>query len=191
MSEVATSILANLIVGPLAFVGGILIVRYRNPLNALVFRQQEAMLGRRMARMSAGRQRPWVLAIVGSGVMLMGVIMVSGAIVAIIQGGVFPGQPSGEEPVATSNPAFAMMVPFFLVGVVTTTAGFALWRFRRILYDFVERRVRSARGVTQVNEFARQHRPFWIGLAGVGLCAIGVVVLVSCAVMVVGVVGDA
>lgn len=189
MSEVATSILANLIVGPLAFVGGILIVRYRNPLNALVFRQQEAMLGRRMAQKSAGRQQPWVLGVVGSGVMLMGVIMVSGAIVAIIRGGVLPGQLSGEEPVAPGSPAFAMMVPFVIVSMVTITAGFVLWRFRRRVYEFVDRRTRSARGVTEVNEFARQHRPFWIGLAGVVLCAIGVAVLVSGVVTVLGAAG--
>lgn len=186
MSEVATSILANLIVGPIVFVGGILIVRFRKPLNALVFRQQEAMLGRRMAQMSAGRQQPWVLGVVGSVVMLMGVIMVSGAIVAIIRDGVFPGQSSGPEPVSTSNPAFATMVPFSLVGVIATTAGFSLWRFRRGVYDFVDRRVRAVRGMSEVNEFAREHRPFWIGLAGVVVFAIGVVVLVSGVVTVLG-----
>lgn len=84
MSDVATSILANLIVGPIVFLGGMLIVRYRKPLNALVFRQQEAMFGRRLARMSAGRQQPWALGIVGSAVMLMGIAVLVRGVLTLV-----------------------------------------------------------------------------------------------------------
>jgi hypothetical protein len=111
----------------------------------------------------------------------MGMIMVSGGVVGMISPAVVaPGSgDSGHKPSAQSALTFAAIVPFFFVGSLSFAGGLALLRFRQRIYDFVERKIRAARGRSEVNEFARQQRPLWIGVAGVLLLGVGAVVLVS------------
>ncbi|GGM44376.1 hypothetical protein [Microbacterium saperdae] len=175
-----SSIVANLIVGVFVFVGGIVIIRFRKPLHAFVLQSQKAMLGERAAQLSAGRQKPWVLGVVGAFACGMGVAMVTGAIVAIVQVDGHPLAPTGvgSNAPAASNPDFATLAPFVIVGSLALVIGCFLIRFRVRIYDFLDRRIRAARHLSEVNEFARQQRPAWIGLLGVLLAIGGIAVIV-------------
>ena len=79
------SILANLILGILAVISGVLIVRHRRRLNDSVFKAQELMLGRRIARVSAGRQTPFMMGLVGLSFVLVGLFGVSMAAIGTAQ----------------------------------------------------------------------------------------------------------
>ncbi|MGN7966515.1 hypothetical protein ACTJKK_10605 [Microbacterium sp. 22179] len=56
-----TGTIANLVVGSLTVVIGVLIVRYRKALNKRVFDKQTEFFGRRLAQMSAGLQTPTMM----------------------------------------------------------------------------------------------------------------------------------
>ncbi|MFJ2550678.1 hypothetical protein [Microbacterium sp. NPDC087591] len=175
-----SSIIANLIVGAFVFVFGILLIWFRKPLNTFVFQSQKTLLGERVAQLSAGRQKPWVLGIVGAFACGMGVAAVTSAIVAIIQAEGDPLVPAGvgSNAPAASNPDFATLVPFVVGGSLALVLGCCLVRFRARIYDFLDRRIRAVRHLSEVNEFARQQRPAWIGLLGVLLAIGGIAVIV-------------
>lgn len=78
------SILPNLIVGVGLIITGIAIVRNRRALNQYMFETQTKLLGRKVARVSAGRQSPAVMGVVGVLVVGLGLVMVTaGAIGAV------------------------------------------------------------------------------------------------------------
>ncbi|NJI58288.1 hypothetical protein HCX50_02465 [Microbacterium oxydans] len=79
------TIVPNLIFGSVAFVSGVLILVFRRRVNAWVFRSQKVVLGERVARASAGRQRPWMMGVVGVFVALMGAFMAFGGVAALVQ----------------------------------------------------------------------------------------------------------
>lgn len=79
------TIVPNLIFGSVAFVSGVLILVFRRRVNAWVFRSQKVVLGERVARASAGRQRPWMMGVVGVFVASMGAFMVFGGVAGLVQ----------------------------------------------------------------------------------------------------------
>ncbi|KTR78458.1 hypothetical protein NS234_03085 [Microbacterium oxydans] len=81
----AGTILPNLIIGLLALVLGMLTIRYRRRLNDAVYKNQKAMFGQRAARASAGRQTPFMMGVVGAGIVLVGLVMLAFATTGIIQ----------------------------------------------------------------------------------------------------------
>lgn len=78
-------ILPNLVFGIVLAVAGALAIRFRVRLNGWVYRSQESVLGRRVADKSAGRQKPFVLGLVGLFAALMGLVMVFFSVVGIVQ----------------------------------------------------------------------------------------------------------
>lgn len=81
----AGTILPNLIVGLFAVAIGILIIRYRRPLNEAVFKSQRSMFGERIAQASAGRQRPFMMGVVGALTVLIGLLMLTAATIGMVQ----------------------------------------------------------------------------------------------------------
>ncbi|WP_374168959.1 hypothetical protein ABRP18_000645 [Microbacterium sp. WHRI 7836] len=81
----AGTILPNLIFGLLAVVLGILIICYRRPLNEAVFKTQRSMFGERIAQASAGRQKPFMMGVVGAWTVLIGLLMLTGATIGVVQ----------------------------------------------------------------------------------------------------------
>lgn len=81
----AGTILPNLIVGVITVALGILIIRYRRPLNEAVFKTQRSMFGARVAQASAGRQKPFMMGVVGAFGVLLGLLMLTGATIGMVQ----------------------------------------------------------------------------------------------------------
>lgn len=65
--------------------GVVAVVKKRKMMNDLIQDSQRRMFGERVARVSAGRQTPLMVGIVGVLIVLVGVAMVVGATVGIIQ----------------------------------------------------------------------------------------------------------
>lgn len=80
------TLIPNFVFGILAIVGGVLIIRYRRRLNEWVFKSQDSLLGRRAANASAGRQKPFVLGVVGFCCTVMGIVMVTTATIYVLRG---------------------------------------------------------------------------------------------------------
>lgn len=80
-----TGIIANLAVGSLTVVIGVLIVRHRKALNKLVFHKQTEFFGRRLAQMSAGRQTPTMMGVIGCLFVGLGVFMIVGGVIGIVR----------------------------------------------------------------------------------------------------------
>ncbi|MGH3691690.1 MAG: hypothetical protein ACRDWD_09155 [Acidimicrobiia bacterium] len=81
----AGTILPNVIVGVITVALGILIIRYRRPLNEAVFKTQRSMFGEWIAQASAGRQKPFMMGVVGAFAVLIGLFMLTGATIGIAQ----------------------------------------------------------------------------------------------------------
>jgi len=79
------SILPNLIIGLITVSLGALIIRYRRKLNEAVFKAQQSMFGQGIAQASAGRQKPFMMGAVGLFGVLLGLAMLAGAVVGIVQ----------------------------------------------------------------------------------------------------------
>ncbi len=77
------STVLNVILGVVAIGAGLLIVRHRKKLNDQVRKAQERMFGRTVSRVSAGRQTPFVMGIVGVLVILIGAAAVVAAVARI------------------------------------------------------------------------------------------------------------
>ncbi|MEV7800842.1 hypothetical protein AB0O14_17270 [Microbacterium foliorum] len=80
MSE---STLPNLIFGVVAICAGLLIVRYRKKLNEQVYASQKRMFGKRASQVSAGRQTPFMMGIVGVIAIVIGGAVVLSAVARI------------------------------------------------------------------------------------------------------------
>lgn len=82
------STLPNVIFGVIAICAGLVIVRFRTKLNEMVFESQRRMFGRRAARISAGRQTPFMMGIVGAIAIAIaigiGVVAVSAAVARVL-----------------------------------------------------------------------------------------------------------
>lgn len=78
------STLPNVIFGVIAICAGLVIVRFRTKLNEMVFESQRRMFGRRAARISAGRQTPFMMGIVGAIAIGIGVVAVSAAVARVL-----------------------------------------------------------------------------------------------------------
>ncbi|KQZ24030.1 hypothetical protein ASD43_06480 [Microbacterium sp. Root553] len=61
-----------------------MIVRFRTKLNEMVFESQRRMFGRRAARISAGRQTPFMMGIVGAIAIGIGVVALSAAVARVL-----------------------------------------------------------------------------------------------------------
>lgn len=86
MPEITANIIwPNLIVGLIVLTLGILVVKFRATLNDQIYRSQKSMLGRRIADASAGRQKPFVMGLVGFFFALIGITMIFWATVGILQ----------------------------------------------------------------------------------------------------------
>lgn len=86
MSEIPLNAVGpNLIVGVLAVIMGILTVRHRRRLNDVIYKSQRTMFGRRAADVSAGRQTPLMMGVVGVGIVGIGVLMLGFGIVGLAQ----------------------------------------------------------------------------------------------------------
>lgn len=81
------STLPNVIFGVVAICAGLLIVRFRTKLNERIYESQRKMFGRRVARVSAGRQTPFMMGIVGILAIVIGIVVVSAAIAKIFLAG--------------------------------------------------------------------------------------------------------
>lgn len=180
-----TAIIANLIIGPILVIGGIVIIRFRAPLNRMVHQQQKQMFGRRAADAFAGRQRPWMLGIVGVMVICMGLFALAGPLVVLAGGGTeFLGPVDGGAVEAKGpNTMFATVAPFILCGGAAFMAGWALIAFRRPVYEFFDQKVRAKHPSSEVNEFARTHRPALIALVGTLVMVCGAILLVTAATL--------
>lgn len=75
----------NLIVGLGLICVGVIIVRRRRALNRYMFESQRRLLGRRVARVSAGRQSPAMMGVVGVLIVGLGLAMVTAGAVGVIQ----------------------------------------------------------------------------------------------------------
>lgn len=80
----SSTILPNLIVGVILVVTGILITRYRRRMNEWVYEEQKKILGQRMADISAGRQTPFMMGVVGVFISLVGVWALVGATIGSV-----------------------------------------------------------------------------------------------------------
>ncbi|MBP5802310.1 hypothetical protein [Microbacterium maritypicum] len=81
----AETIQPNLIVGVFTIALGVLIIRYRRPLNEAVFKTQRSMFGERIAQASAGRQKPFMMGVVGAWTVLVGLLMLTAATIGVVQ----------------------------------------------------------------------------------------------------------
>jgi hypothetical protein len=79
------TIVPNLIVGIGVIIAGLAVVKKRKMMNDLVQDSQRRMFGERIARVSAGRQTPLMMGVVGVLIVLVGIAMVAGATVGIVQ----------------------------------------------------------------------------------------------------------
>ncbi|MER7448621.1 hypothetical protein [Microbacterium sp. NPDC097977] len=79
------TILPNLIVGVGVFLSGMATVWKRKPLNELMYRSQKRMFGEKAASVSAGRQTPFMMGVVGVLIAGLGVAMFAFGIVGIMQ----------------------------------------------------------------------------------------------------------
>lgn len=86
ITEVAGStIVPNLLAGVLTALGGVLLLVFRKPLNAHVYRSQKSFFGERIARRSAGRQPDWVMGALGGLTVIVGMMMLGFAILGIVR----------------------------------------------------------------------------------------------------------
>jgi uncharacterized membrane protein len=78
------NVIPNLIFGSLVLTSGILIIRFRRQVNESVFKRQKRVFGDSAAKMSAGRQTPFMMGTVGCGFVAIGLIMVGFAVARIL-----------------------------------------------------------------------------------------------------------
>lgn len=79
-----TAIIMNMLIGALVIISGVAIIRFRVSLNKSIQESQRAMFGRRLSRISAGKQTPLMMGVVGVCFAIFGLVMVGAGIFALI-----------------------------------------------------------------------------------------------------------
>lgn len=80
----ADSIIPISLVGIALICMGVFVVRRRQSLNEYIQESQRKLLGRKVAAVSAGRQTPFMMGVVGVLITLIGISLTTAAIVGII-----------------------------------------------------------------------------------------------------------
>jgi len=78
-----STVLPNLIVGPIALIVGVVVICFRRQLRDWAIESQAGIFGRRVADTAAKLQSPFWVGFVGAAIVLMGIYMVANAIITV------------------------------------------------------------------------------------------------------------
>lgn len=81
----AGTIVPNLIFGIILVGAGLFVTRNRRRVNAWVYKEQQRHVGQKVADISAGKQTPFMMGVVGVFISFVGVAMLVGAVIGIVQ----------------------------------------------------------------------------------------------------------
>lgn len=85
MSDFEPSLVVPLVVGIIALVGGLLLIRYRKSVYDMTVKVQRGLVGRPTSRAFERLQSPFWIGVVGVGASVMGVVLIAACVVAFVR----------------------------------------------------------------------------------------------------------